>query len=96
LKILLGESRRLATDPRCPSCAAILNGVTPAGMYGPLRKLPNPGDFTVCCYCAAILRFAPDLALENVSAEEMARFEPEERELLDVMVRVAKSMSGTV
>jgi len=49
----------------CPVCFAVLDGVT--NLTGPDK--PDPGDFTVCVYCRAVLKFGPDLAMELSSLE---------------------------
>ena len=39
--------------PPCPGCGARLNGIAGDG-------IPEAGDFNVCAYCAAVLRFEGD------------------------------------
>jgi len=38
----------------CPSCSARIDMSTPLGGG---EERPGPGDFTICLYCAALLRF---------------------------------------
>jgi hypothetical protein len=47
----------------CPLCFALLSGTT--AMTN--DKEPEPGDFTVCLYCAAVLIFGPRMELEKSS-----------------------------
>jgi len=44
----------------CPLCFHLLDGVT--NMTG--REAPQPGDFTVCIYCANVLRFTDKMGLQ--------------------------------
>ena len=53
------------TEP-CPACGALLNEAT--GVTTDDR--PKPGDVTICFYCAAALRFAPDMSLRVASLDE--------------------------
>jgi hypothetical protein len=93
MKILLGASRPIAADPRCPCCTALLTGITPAGRRGnEPAKLPNPGDWTVCIYCSEILRFGEGLALQKPTPAEMLTLEADDMEMLDTMVQIVKAM----
>lgn len=54
----------------CPNCGKTLDAAT--ACEG--DRKPAPGDFTVCIYCAIILRFDNDMNLREVTKEELAAF----------------------
>ncbi len=50
----------------CPHCGEILDAATAAeGKH----EIPNPGDVSVCIYCAGLLVYADDMALTKLSDE---------------------------
>ena len=51
----------------CPSCFKVLDGVT--NLEG--HDAPKSGDFTICIYCANVLRFTEEMQLELSSIEEI-------------------------
>ena len=51
----------------CPKCGALIDACTDA--YG--DAVPVAGDFTVCIYCAQILRFADDMEIYMPTADEL-------------------------
>jgi hypothetical protein len=52
------------TPPQfCPLCFTVLDAVASLET----KKVPDPGDFTICLYCAAVLKFGPDMMLEASS-----------------------------
>lgn len=79
---------KLQASP-CPRCGAMLDG---AGTFaGPIEP-PNPGDLTVCIYCAGLLRFGVGLALEAVEGDELilALADPDVRSIRDAVRRLLK------
>ena len=54
--VYLGRSQHLSIAPRCPVCATVLDGATGVGH----DERPDPGDPTVCLYCATALVFTAD------------------------------------
>ncbi len=60
------RSSYLDTAPPCPSCKAVLDGVTdPTG-----KSSPKPGDLSVCKYCQALLCYTEDMMLRTLTVEE--------------------------
>jgi hypothetical protein len=55
-------------------CGATLDAVTILNNEG--KPQPVPGDYTVCLYCATMLRFKIDLSVRVVTREDL-------KELLD-------------
>lgn len=51
----------------CPECNEKLDAATETIRKG--RK-PGPGDFSVCAYCAAVLRFDESLRLRTTTIAE--------------------------
>lgn len=46
----------------CPKCGELLNAATSMGDH-----VPSPGDFSICFYCTAWLKYGPDMALESIT-----------------------------
>ena len=58
---------RVNTNARCPACLKTLDGVT-----DPFSgKTPQPGDISICAYCALRLVFNTDLTVRALSADEI-------------------------
>lgn len=68
----------------CPSCGARFDRAT--GIDHP--SAPEPGDFTVCISCGALLRFDAALRTEPATAEDWAALEPEQA----TMIRRAQAL----
>jgi hypothetical protein len=51
----------------CPGCFKVLDGVTNLES----SEAPKSGDFTICIYCAAVLRFTENMQLELSSLEDI-------------------------
>jgi hypothetical protein len=62
----------------CPVCKAELDASD--GLPG---ERPSPGDYSICCYCAAILRFGEGLELTAMSPSDMAALPVADREELE-------------
>jgi len=63
-------------EAKCPRCGRVMDGATNCTGDG----APSAGDFTVCFYCATILRFGFALQLEmpaRADFEELMRQPPE-------------------
>jgi hypothetical protein len=61
-------SYRLASAPRCPACAGLLDGAS-----GPRGGAPSVGDLSVCIYCSCLLCFeraADGVALRRLTDAE--------------------------
>ena len=76
MEIFGGSSYRVEGG-RCPACHARLDAATDCG--GEPRR-PREGDFTLCLYCASILRLASGEDLLPATEEdlEMLRRDAEE------------------
>jgi hypothetical protein len=63
---------------RCPRCLEQLDA---AGPHDPRWKAPpRPGDFTVCLYCASVLRYTETMGLVRLTPADIARLPGAERE----------------
>lgn len=51
---------------KCPGCGAELTGST--SVFSEAR--PKPGDFTVCMYCANVLRYREGDVLARLNADD--------------------------
>lgn len=67
----------------CPSCEMALDAATDA--YG--EATPEPGDLTVCIYCAAILVFTDTMGLRLPTDEEFAALPQETRQSVERLVQ---------
>jgi hypothetical protein len=62
---------RMPPSP-CPSCGQVLDGAgDPWGLHR-----PKPGDFTVCIYCGAGLRYDRQMQLKVATDAEVRRHAP--------------------
>jgi hypothetical protein len=68
----------------CPNCGKQLDAAT--SCYGAKEK-PHSGDFSVCLYCAAILRFGDDLNLCLPKKEELTTIAVEEPIVYGVLIK---------
>lgn len=64
-------------DSRCPSCRGVLDASLQADKRDP--KPPDPGDWTICGYCAIPLRFDDQLQLQRLTPQEIMSAEPDLR-----------------
>lgn len=55
-----------SADSVCPLCSKVLDGQTPLTGKG----APVPGDFSLCFYCGAMLRFTAELGVRLATAAE--------------------------
>jgi hypothetical protein len=77
-RVYFGKGNRI-TASWCPQCNLELDGVTIMRTDGPKDGLPEEGDYSICVYCAAILRFGAGLQLRKATPEDIteARKAPE-------------------
>lgn len=54
-------------EARCPACEAPLD----AGFTSEEDRRPVEGDYTVCLYCTAVLRFNENHSLRLATSEEV-------------------------
>jgi hypothetical protein len=66
-------------EGRCPNCGNELSGAT---SVTDRKALPNPGDLSVCMYCAELLEFRKDLTLARLSDRDVAALPEEARQAL--------------
>jgi len=67
---------------QCPNCGKDIDSATGMDKGVP----PNPGDLSVCLYCASFLVFNDDLSVRMITLEEVGDLAVEERSQL-VMIR---------
>ena len=67
IRIRPGQYRDVEPAPStCPACGATLDAVT--NMVG--ERKPQPGDWSVCSYCAAVLRFQDERTVRELEEGE--------------------------
>lgn len=66
--------------PRCPSCDALLDDSR--SLKDRMHK-PTPDSFSICAYCAAVLRFNEDLSLRTTTSADLDELDPETRSLVE-------------
>lgn len=62
----------------CPICSYHIDSATP--IEG--TAIPKPGDVNVCLNCGAILEFAADMALEEMTIHTWRQLDPEAKSLV--------------
>jgi hypothetical protein len=68
MKVYHGDDATFRLPPdHCPSCGALIDAAT--DVEGPHR--PEPGDNSICLYCASLLRYGADLRLELATLSEI-------------------------
>jgi hypothetical protein len=68
---------RLAQSSCCPYCEEILDGAT---RVGGSAAVPEPGDVSVCLYCAQIIIFGADLLVRRPLPGELEAIEAQHPE----------------
>lgn len=77
----------------CPNCEKVLDEASdPTG----LRPKPEPGDITICIYCAQVCEFDSELNLIKLRPEVEKSLNPEEKLAMDTYVAAIKLMKGSV
>jgi hypothetical protein len=74
---------------RCPHCGYRMDAVSQIGVERPPR--PEPGDLTVCFGCGEALQFGPRLAMQKITAAQLAALEPDEAAELQRMQVVVRA-----
>lgn len=63
----------------CPNCGHIFDSASAVK----IEEAPKDGDLSVCVYCAAFLKFNPDLSLSLLSDEEFVELSYDNRKTLN-------------
>jgi hypothetical protein len=92
MKIKFADDHLRIALRHCPECGYKLDSVSQLGAT--TTKQPDPGDDTVCFGCAAWLRFADDLSLRRLTAEEVAELEFGERQILGLASAAVRQIRG--
>lgn len=89
LGVPIGAHHRIEPT-RCPACGGRHSCHANAAGAG----APEPGDFSVCAHCGALLVFEQDLALRKATPEETAKAtaDPEVGALIRVTMTRAKAL----
>lgn len=66
-------AHRTNPSARCPACRAQIDGATGATDVNP----PTEGDFSVCQYCATVLRFRANLTLRRATLADVEGLGPD-------------------
>lgn len=80
-----------AEEPRCPACKAPLAAAR--GTKDP-KDRPSPGDFSVCLYCSAALRFTEDLGLRLLTQQELDEAPAQMRQALAIADSICRRRKG--
>lgn len=72
------EEFKVGNKVACPVCNALLNMAT--SVTG--NVAPEPGDFSVCVFCAAILRFEEGLKYVEAKTEDLSLLDEESKAVL--------------
>lgn len=82
MKIFPGTNTTERIDA-CPACAAPIELATGFGD----DVVPEPGAFSVCFECGALLRYGDDLSLRRLERGELRELPPDRRALILRMQR---------
>ena len=82
--------RHTVTPSHCPNCNSTLDACTGINH----RHAPRPGDFTICCKCAAILVFGSDMELIQPTAHELSLLPPQHLKELQKAVITIKHVNN--
>jgi hypothetical protein len=77
----------------CTNCNALLDGgtaVTESISKRTRKLMPDPGDFTVCCYCGHLLVYADNLMVRDPTSEELDFIAGDRR-----VLAIQKALSAT-
>ena len=81
----------------CPSCGRLLEAMLPMESGKLLdKRVPDPGDFTACAYCASLLVFGPSLELLPFSDGGLAEIQESEPDLAAHLVESQKLLRRTL
>jgi len=67
--MIVGDPRDIPVSS-CTNCGTILDAATSVGDHG----IPSEGDVTICIKCGHIMAFDSDLALRDLTGEEIVEF----------------------
>jgi hypothetical protein len=68
--------------PICPVCSNQRGGLAPVLQRG----APSEGDFSLCLYCGAMLRFTRNLSLRLAADDELKEFKEKQPKLFHVLI----------
>lgn len=76
------------TAPECPSCKKAM-----AICVGTENRDPKDGDYSICVYCSAIIRFSdPPYRLRELTPEEFVNLPLEERTALKNLQKLVEAL----
>ena len=87
--ISLGHVTEVPTAGECPECLERLDAATSTGLD---PRGPRPGDFTICAFCGAKLRYTDALELRPVTEDELAAQSEALQRQLDLLSRAFKQV----
>ena len=61
------SQKHFVAGATCPACASRIDGASGG------QAAPEPGDFSVCIFCSAVLRFGEAGVMRVASADEIAQ-----------------------
>lgn len=83
------ETQTFRTEPnKCPSCSKTLNACTNTSG----SSEPEPGDFTLCLYCAAICCFTESLSLRLATPTDLRELDFKQPEMLGLLLRTKEEV----
>lgn len=72
----------------CPGCGANLSATSSIGS----NAMPAPGDFTVCWYCAMMLRYGESHQLRRATTDDLAYLAEKDIDAWQLFARVRDSI----
>jgi len=97
--VFIGHGVRLQQSP-CPVCGHKLDGLAPARLGTPPEKpedwIPDDTCFSICTYCASMLRFVDDHDLRKVTPDDLVELLNAEPEVFSLLHNLANIANGLV
>jgi len=97
--VFVGDAVHLKQSP-CPVCGHKLDGLTPAKFDTPPAKqddwVPTNTSFSICIYCASMLRFEGERKLRKVTPEDLVELLNAEPELFSLLHKMADFANGMI
>jgi hypothetical protein len=79
----------------CPNCKELLTA-SEETREGGREGQPEPGDFSVCWYCGAILEYTPTLELVDARLDDLAEMLSEDPSQFHHLIAVRNSIQQRI
>lgn len=97
----IGKDFRRQQSP-CPVCHHLLDGLTLATLDGRSARVegddytPDSDCFSICVYCASMLRFVDDHTLRKATPDDLVELLNADPKIFDLLHKMASVADGLV